>query len=228
MYKTATYKEKLQDVKEWIPYMIDSIKKDLRNDHLKGDMPFVKKYLASKNIHKVTTEELAEAYEKAIRTEENGENLAEFISSRWLLKNSELYHFFEKELSQINPDFSNLDEIAPQQAEKLIESSNREYGPLQTYLFSVLNSVVFPKEIFEKLKGEAKHHQEKQLHDAVQLKDQESFENMRKEFEREMARLEDKYEKKLTGLQKKYLIDVEGLKKQIASLQKKLNQEKGH
>lgn len=222
MYKNATYKQKFVDLKDWIPYMVDSIKKDLRNEHLKGDMPFVKKYLASKNIHKVSTEELSDAYQKAIEAEENGENLAEFISSRWLLKNSELYHFFEKELSQINPDFSSIEEITAQQADKLIEGANKEFGPLHTYLFSVLNSVVFPNESFEKLRGQAKNHQEKKVQETSQLKDQQNVDQMRKEFEREIAKMEDKYEKKLAGLQKKYLIDVEGLKKQISALQRKM------
>ena len=226
MYKNKTYKEKFVDLKEWIPYLVESVKKDLRNEHLKGDMQFVKKYLASKNIHKLTTEELSKAYEKAIQEEEHGEDLAEFITSRWLLKNSELYQFFEKELSQINPDFSSLEEIASQQAEKLIEASNREFGAPHTYLFSVLNSVVFPAESFEKLKHQARNHQEKQIQEAQQTDNQQSVEQIRKEFEREIARLTDKYEKKLAGLQKKYLIDVEGLKKQISALQRKIHQEK--
>ena len=43
-------------------------------------------------------------------------------------------------------------------------------------------------------------------------------------FETEMARVKDKYEKKLNGLQKKYQVDVENLKKQIAQLQRKLQE----
>src|ERR1700726_3667878 len=113
MYKNATYKEKFADLQEWVPFLVESVKKDLRQEHLKKDFAFVKKYLSSKNIHKVTTEELAEAYQKAIQ-EEQGEELAEFITSRWLLKNSEMYEFFEKQLSQIHPDFTNLEEIAPE------------------------------------------------------------------------------------------------------------------
>lgn len=96
MYKNATYKEKFADLQEWIPLLVEAVKKDLRNEHLKKDLNFVKKFLSSKNVHKVTIEELAEAYQKAIQEEEQGEELAEFITSRWLLKNSELYEFFEK------------------------------------------------------------------------------------------------------------------------------------
>jgi hypothetical protein len=228
MYKNATYKEKFADLKEWIPYLVESVKKDLRNEHLKNDMYFVKKFLASKNIHKATTEELAQAYDKAIQEEEHGEDLAEFITTRWLLKNSELYEFFEKQLSQIHPDFASLEEITPPQAQIVIEAANREFGAPQTYLFSVLNSVVFPAESFEKLKAKAKDQQVKQEEESLREEEQLSVEQMRREFERENARLTDKYEKKLAGLHKKYLADTEALKKQLAALQRKIHQEKGH
>lgn len=224
MYKNATYKEKFADLQEWIPLLIDAVKKDLRNEHLKKDFFFVKKFLSSKNIHKISTDELAQAYQKAIQEEEQGEELAEFITSRWLLKNSDLYEFFEQQLSQINPDFTNLEEIAPAQAQALIDASVREFGAPHTYLFSVLNSVVFPKENFQKLKTQAQQHQEKQEEETRQNIDQMNADQMRKSFEREMARMADKYEKKLTGMQKKYVTDIENLKKQLAQLQRKLQE----
>jgi hypothetical protein len=226
MYKNATYKEKFADLQEWIPFLVDSVKKDLRNEHLKKDLYFVKKFLPSKNIHKVTTNELAQAYQKAIQEEEQGEDLAEFITSRWLLKNSELYEFFEQQLSQISSDFTNLEEINLVQAQALIEASIHQFGAPHTYLFSVLNSVVFPQESFQTLKIQAQQHQEKEKEETQQAVEQLTVEQMRKEFEREMMRLTDKYEKKLAGLQKKYISDVEGLKKQVAQLQRKLQQGK--
>jgi hypothetical protein len=226
MYKNSTYKEKFADLHEWIPFLVDAVKKDLRNDHLKKDFYFVKKFLPSKNIHKATTNELAEAYQKAIQEEENGEELAEFITSRWLLKNSELYNFFEQQLSLISPDFTDLEEIDPTQAQNLIEASIREFGAPHTYLFSVLNSVVFPKEKFQNLKIQAQQHQETEIKEARQAEEQLTAEQMRKEFEREVSRLTDKYEKKLSGLQKKYIADIEVLKKQVSQLQRKLQQEK--
>jgi hypothetical protein len=224
MYKNATYKEKFADLKEWIPFLIESVKKDLRNEHLKKDLYFVKKFLSSKNIHKITTEELAEAYQKAILEEEKGEELAEFISSRWLLKNSELYTFFEGHLSGIHPDFTDLEEIDSAQAQALIEASIRQFGAPHTYLFSVLNSVVFPKESFLSLKAQAEQHQRQEEEKIQEVNEQLSADQMRKNFEREITRLTDKYEKKLAGLQKKYIVDVENLKKQMAQLQRKLQE----
>lgn len=224
MYKNATYKEKFADLQEWIPFLVESVKKDLRNEHLKRDLYFVKKFLSSKNIHKLTTEELAEAYRKAIQEEEQGEELAEFITSRWLLKNSELYEFFEQQLSQIDPDFTNLEELNLEQAQALIDASINQFGAPETYLFSVLNSVVFPKESFQSLKTQALQHHEKQEEESLKAAEMLNIDQVRKNFEREMARLTDKYEKKLAGLQKKYVADVENLKKQVAQLQRKLQE----
>lgn len=222
MYKNATYKEKFADLKEWMPIIIDSVKKDLRNDHLKKDLYFVKKFLSSKNIQKVTTEELTQAYQQAIQEEEKGEEIAEFIVSRWLLKNTELYNLFETNLSRISSDFTVLEDLSPSDAQTLAESSTKEFGPIPTYLFAVLNSVVFPKETFDQLKRQAKdalHHQS--THAATE-QEKATLESMQRACEREIARIEDKYEKKLAGMQKKYLLDVEQLKKQMAALQRKL------
>lgn len=224
MYKTASYKEKFVDLQEWFPHVIESVKRDLKNEHLKKDYSFVKKFLSSKNLNKLTTEELVHAYQKAIQEEEKGEELAEFITSRWLLKNSELYHFFEQQLSQIQPDFSALEELTSSQAQRLIDASIQQFGAPHTYLFAVLNSVVFPKESFEALRKQAQQHQQKQQEEDQQTFERQTVENMQKTFELEKARLIDKYEKKLAGMQKKYTTDVEALKKQVVHLQRKLQE----
>lgn len=227
MYKDATYKEKFADLQEWIPLIIDVIKKDLRNEHLKKDLFFVKKFLSSKNIHKTTTEDLVEAYTKAIQEEEQGEGLAEFITSRWLLKNSDLYEFFEEHLTQIDPDFSTLVELAPEQARRLIDASNKQFGAPHTYLFSVLNSVVLPEESFHELRKEAQEHQRNLEEEKAKEELKLSEELKNRNDERVIARLTDKYEKKLAGLQKKYIADVDKLKKEVAQLQRKLQESKG-
>ncbi len=224
MYKNASYKEKFSDLQEWIPPMIESVKKDLKNEHLKKDYAFVKKFLNSKNLNKLTTEDLVQAYQRAIQEEEKGEEIAEFITSRWLLKNSEIYHFFEQQLSQIQPDFTALNELTFPQAQILIEASIQQFGAPHTYLFAVLNSVVLPRESFEALKESAKQHHRKHQEEAALALERQTVENMQKGFEQEKGRLIDRYEKKLAGIQKKYTTDVEALKKQIAYLQRKLQE----
>lgn len=224
MYKDASYKEKYADLQEWLPFIIEGIKKDLKNEHLKKDFYFAKKYFSSKNLSKLTTDDLVHAYQNAIKTEENGEALAEFITSRWLMQNADLYDFFETSLSQISPDFTSLEEIDLQRAQTIINDASREFGTVSTYIFSVLNSVVFPAEVFKKLAKQAKQEAETAQEEVVQLSEKMSIENMQKAFEREVARLTDKYEKKLSGLQKKYHTDIEVLKKKVAQLQRKLQE----
>lgn len=222
MYKDATYKQKFEDLQEWLPVIIETVKKDLKNDHLKKDLIFVKKFLDSKNIQKVTTEELTAAYLKAVKEEEKGEEIAEFIVSRWLMKNSELYTLFENQLSRITTDFTALQELSVEQANELAKKSSQEFGVVPTYLFAVLNSVVFPKETFEQLKKQAKTSHEELIESFISEQEKQNVQLVVKAYDREMARLSDKYEKKLAGMQKKYQIDVDQLKKQLALLQRKL------
>lgn len=224
MYRNATFKEKFADLQEWVPYLVGSVKKDLKNDHLKKDLFFVKKYLPSNNLNKISTEELAEAYKKAIQEEEQGEGIAEFIASRWIIKNSDLLHFFEQELSRINPEYSEIETITDAQAEVIIETSIKEYGISETYLFSVLNSVFFSDEHFKSLRLRALNEQERLKEESFQKIEKEASEKSEANFNQEIARLRDKYEKKIAGLQKKYTIDTDALKKQIAQLQRKLQE----
>lgn len=221
MLKTATYKEKFTLLKAWMPHIIEQVKKDLKNDHLRQDIPFCKKYLAGKNSNKITVEELATAYSQAINESENGEALGEFISNRWLLKNSELYDYFETELKKVNPDFTAIEEIEQKKAQEIVQGAVSLYGAPRAYLFSVLNSVVFPQVVYDGLAKKAQNEklekEEEQKHSA----ENKSLEDLKRHYEQTLSRLEDKYEKKLSALQKKYVVDTDVLKKQIASLQRK-------
>ncbi|MCE2983483.1 MAG: hypothetical protein LW832_07950 [Parachlamydia sp.] len=226
MYKDATYKEKFTLLNDWLGIIVDSIKKDLKNEHLKKDFNFAKRFLNSKNINKITNEELTEAYQRAIAEEERGEELAEFMTARWLLKNTEIYDFFETQLSLINPDFSDLEQLTIEQATPLMESSVQHFGAPQTYIFSVLNSVVFPKEVYQRLAGQAKDQNLQHQEEAQRKEEKQTFESLKQSHERDVARLTDKYEKKLSGLQKKYQTDTDTLKKQVSQLQRKLHEVK--
>lgn len=222
MLKESTYKDKFAMLQNWMPVIADAIKKDLKNDHLKKDPGFSRLYFPGKNPAKLTSEELAEAYTRAIATEEGAEELAEFISNRWLLKHSDLYYFFEQELGKINPNFNEIKEIDKATATKIMEASVQQFGAVSTYLFCVLNSVVFPEEIYKKLSQDAVKRAEEEKVEAKASEEDASVEAMQRNHEQQIARLTDKYEKKILGLQKKYTIDVEALKKQIANLQRKL------
>jgi hypothetical protein len=223
MLKDATYKEKCLMLKSWMPQILETVKKDLKNEHLKNDFKFIKKYFAGKNINKLTTQDYVDAYLSALEQEENGEEIAEFVTNRWLTKNTELYDYFEKSLSQISQDFTQLTEIDPKKSQEIVDGAVQQYGAPRTYLFSVMNSVVFPKEVYEKLDHRAKEVQKKsEQEETAQLKHL-SHENMKQHYEEQILRLTDKYEKKLSGFERKYFQDMEALKKQIVALQKRIN-----
>lgn len=223
MLKDATYKEKYSMLKFWMPQVIENVKKDLKNEHLKNDFKFAKKHLTGKNINKLTTEDFINVYMTALEQEENAEEIGEFITNRWLLKNSELYDYFERALSQITADFTQLTEIEPNRAQGIVDGAVAQFGAPRTYIFSVMNSVVFPKDVYEKLDRLAREDQKKFENAKVMAQEQLAHETLKDHYEQKIARLVDKYEKKLQGLQKKYLQDTESLRKQLAVLQKKLN-----
>ena len=222
MLKDATYKDKCNLLNSWMPIIIDTVKKDLKNEHLKNDPKFVKKYLTGKNLNKLTTEDIVTAYSTALEQDEKAEEMAEFITNRWLFKNSELYDYFEKALSKISPHFTELTEIDLDKSQKMIEESITHFGASRTYLFSVMNSVVFPKEIFEKLNKLAHEEQKHLEHKEAIQKKQMLSESLKEHYEEQIARMTDKYEKKLSAMERKYFQDTESLKKQIVVLQKKI------
>lgn len=223
MLKETSYSEKFQTLKKWMPNIMESIKKDVKNEHLKKDWQFAKKYFTGVNLNKVTKEELSSGYLAAIEQEEKREEIAEFISNCWLLKNGDVYHYFEEELKRINPNFNEIESINADQSEKILKGSIEQFGAYKSYLFSVLNSVAFSQQHLENLKQLAENENVKEEQETLQNRENKSVEEMKKAYELIISRMSDKYEKKLSGLQKKYLQDTEAFKKQIATLQSKLS-----
>jgi hypothetical protein len=223
MYRDTTYKEKFAILKDWAPSILDEVKKDLRNDHIRQDYVFAKKYMKGKNPSKITLEDMVEGYLAAIAEEEKGEEIAEFIANRWMLQSGDLYGFFEKELQRINPEFTEIKEIPEAEAKDIINRSVAQFGAPNTYLFAVINSVAFSKDHFDKLKTKATEQRAHEKEEGAKLKEAKDFESLKREFELKLSRQEEKYEKKLEGLQKKYVVDTEALKKQVSALQKKLH-----
>lgn len=223
MYKDTSYKEKFVVLQDWIPYFVDDIKKDLKAEHLANDRAFVKKYFQGKVIAKLKSEEMVPAYQEELKNGENAEQLCEFVSNRWLIKHSEIYDFFEQKLSQIDPNFTELEELAESDSKKLLEESSQQFGASPAYLFSVINSVVFPKKVYEEFAKRAARERETRKEEEAKAAENASWEARLQAAEENAARIKDRYEKKFSGLQKKYHQDVESLKKQVAILQRKVN-----
>lgn len=215
-------KEKFSTVRQWLADIVHPIKKDLRQDHLIQDRGFAHKYFRGKTINKITTEEFAEAYSKAIEEEEKGEEIADFIFHRWLMKNTDIYYFFDRELSKIAEDYTTLKSIDHKVGQEIKNKAVSEFGPEKAYLFSFLNGVVFDQKIFDELAHEAEQTRKKTKQQAEGLKEQQDLDARLRNHEAEMARLKNRYEDRIAGLEKKYERDVSALKKQLAQLQRHL------
>lgn len=220
MLKETGYQEKFEMLKPWLLGIIGLIKKDLKNEHLRIDRAFCKKFFLGKSPQLLSAEEMRDAYETDIASGNIG--LAEFITSRWLLKNTDIYGFFEEKLRVIHPQFEEMNELPQAVGESLMEESVRDYGALKTYIFSVFNSVVFSEEVYRKLRALAEVDGEKREEEKRNFEALESIETLQKRHIREISSMQDRYEKKLSGMEKKYVRDMDAMKKQLSQLQKKL------
>jgi len=221
MLKEASYREKFKTLQPWMPTILQTIKKDLKGDHLKMDRLFYKKYFAGKQLNKLTTDELATAYFQEIS--EGKEDLGEFVSNRWLLKNTDVYDHFASYLEKINPQFDQITEIDVSFAEEMITKATTQFGAVRAYLFAVFNSVSFSTEQMQKLANDAETEVVTAQQEAEEEETERTLDSLTKKYEREISRLTNKYEKKLIGMEKKYHRDTEALKKQIGTLQKKMD-----
>ena len=222
MIKNSSYQEKFQWIQPWLISIIDIVKKDLKNEHLRIDKAFCKKYFLAKSPNQLQAEEMAIAYEKDIA--EGNVGLGEFIASRWLLKNTDVYGFFEEELKHVLHEFDQITELTQEHSMRLIQKATAQFGAVKTYIFSVFNEVVFTQEAFATLKTTAEKESHTRKLETAEKDVALNLDHLKKKHAREIAAITDRFEKKLSGLQKKYLNDIEILKKQIALLQRKLSE----
>lgn len=215
--KDITYKEKIQSLQPVLNDILIEIRRELKNEHLRKDLAFNQKYFSKKALDKITVDDLAEGYKRAL--EEGNEEAGEWIASRWMLKHPEVYQFFAERLSVINPNFDEIEKIPDSEAKKIMAEAIEEFGLKVTYIFSVLNSVVFPDFIYEELKNSLLT-ATPQI--SIEVDEKVTLEDLKKKYDEALVKLTEKYEKKLSSLEKKYIQDTEGFKKQIAALQRRL------
>lgn len=153
MLKETGYKEKFEILRPWLLDVFQQVKKDLRNEHLRIDKGFCRRYFKGKSRTLVQAEEMVDAYCKDIA--EGNEGLAEFIATRYLTKNNDVYTFFESKLKSLTADFDTLDILPEPFAHTLKKEAVAQFGAVRTYLFSVFNSVVFPSTLYQTLREEA-------------------------------------------------------------------------
>jgi hypothetical protein len=219
MIKEDPFKIKFGKLQPWIYPIFQAIKKELRNDHLVKSPAFVQKHFPKRAIDKLTLEEFANAYMREVM--EGDESLGEKIAARWVLKHAELYHFFLTQLSKINPKYDDIEHLPEEAGNFLFDTALSQFGATATYIFCILNAVVFTEEQLSRLKELALAEKEdKKIQEEKRSFD--SVEAVKAHYEKEMLKMLEKYEKRMQGIERKYIQDVDGLKKQIAQLHKKL------
>ena len=99
MLKESTGQQRFEMIQEFLPFIIQIIRKDLRQDHLKRDKDFLKTYFGGKNPNKLSVDDLVTGYTPLLK--EGNDELWEFFSDRWLRKHTEMYYFFEEKLKEL-------------------------------------------------------------------------------------------------------------------------------
>lgn len=204
-------------LQNWTFEIFNAIKKELKSDHLGSDPGFYRTHFGSRPQSRLTIEEIFAAYEKELMR--GNADLAEWVVNRWVFKHGDLYQHFADRLSQLNPDFGQIQTLSEAESEQILAGAVESFGAIPTFLFVLLNGVVFPHTVRERLRREAEKEREKREKEQEEEAGRESLEKVIASQKREIARLQEK----IAGVQKKYDRDIEGLKKQIANLQKKLH-----
>ena len=213
-------KNQFETIQPWIPMVLAAIKKDIKTDHLPGSPAFVRAHFGNRPLNRVSADEIYAAYEKDLLA--GDADLAEWVVNHWVFKHGDVYSHFAEHLSQVDEEFSNIESLTEEQSEKILIGAVDAFGALPTYIFSVLNGVVFPEAVFKRLRNLAEKEEASKEAEEKVAQEQLSLAQLTERYTRDIARLNEKYESKVSGVLKKYTIEVEALKKQIRSLQKQL------
>ncbi len=202
-------------LKNWMHVILDAIKKELKSEHLGSDPEFYRVHFGNRPQNRLTSDEIFTAYESELL--KGNQELAEWVVNRWVFKNGDLYQVFADRLSEINPEFDKIESITEEQSQRVLEGVVEKFGAIPTFLFVLLNGVVFPESVREKLLKQAEEEKTVKEKQAIEDEGRQNLEKLLAAKEREIARLQEK----VTGVQRKYDRDVDALKKQIKVLQKR-------
>jgi hypothetical protein len=201
----------------WFFDIINAVKRDCKNEHLRLNPGFVREHFSGMPLHRITLDEMRAVYLRLILG--GNDQLAEFISNRWLFRNMELYNFFEKALSEVLPDFEKISELTQEQAEKLIREASEKFSCEDVFCFVVLNDVVIPQDVFNRLQRQAVE---------ALAKRQKEAENQggspEEKWRQEVERLKERQEKKIQEMTKRHQQEVVRLNSEIAKLKEIVTQ----
>lgn len=215
-------KNQFETIQPWLSLVLGAIKREIRTEHLANSSVFAKNHFGNRPLNRLTAEEIFQAYEKELLKGED-EELKEWVVNRWVFKHGDLYQHFADRLEAIDANYDSLESLTEEQSEQVLLGAKERFGALSTYLFSVLNRVVFPQSIFDQLRSVAQQEQTLEKEQQEKAQELQTIEQLKSRYEKETARLQEKMDSKIAGIMKKYSTDIEALKKQIRALQHQLN-----
>ncbi len=207
-------------LQSWLPEITAAIRKDIKVDYLPGSPEFHRKHFGNRPLSRISFEEIQEAFSKELLA--GNEEMAEWVVNRWVFQHGDVYTHFAERMVSINPNFDQIKEFTVAESDQILQGAVESFGAKAVYLFSVLNQVVFPAAVVERLRAAAE--KEKASAHATETSTQQTTDlsKLIERHNREMTRLSEKFEQKVSGVLKKYTTDVEALKSQIRALQKQL------
>ena len=214
-------KNQFETLSPWLPQILQTLKREIKAEHLSKNPSFYRTYFGTRPQNRLTSEEISLAYEKELL--QGNEELTEWVINRWVFNHGEIYRYFAEQLSQIHTDFDEIKNLNEGQSEAILSGALTSFGALPTYLFSVLNRVVFPEAVLQRLREKAEQEEKVQKTEAAALGEKQALDQVIAHHEREMSRLQEKCEQKIAGAMKKYTTDIHALKQQIRALQQRLN-----
>lgn len=213
-------KNQFETLQPWLAEILYTLKREIKTEHLSKGPSFYKNYFGNRPLNRLTTEEIVAAYAKELV--QGNEDLGEWIVNRWVFSHGEIYNHFVERLEKIDAQFNEIQALDESQSNQVLEGAIESFGALPTYLFSVLNGVVFPESVFQRLRLAAEKEDRAVKEEQATAASQESLEQMKARYERDIGRLKEKCEDKIAGVMKKYTTEIEALKKQIRALQQRL------
>lgn len=196
----------------WFSDILGAVKRDCKSEHLRLDPIFVRQHFGGVPLHRITFEEMRAVYLQQILA--GHDQLAEFITNRWLFRHMELYRFFEESLQKIAVDFEKITELSPEQSEALLSDGCEKFGAEKVFCFAVLNDVALANDSFERLQRQSLEKLALRQEENGELTEQGTAEMLRQE----MGRLKERQERKIQELTKKHQQEIKRLQAEILAL----------
>lgn len=218
LHAKSSYADKFSAVAPWFDDILRCIRKEIRQEHLKIDPKFVRLYFAGRPLNQITQDEIKLVYADHIL--KGNEQLADFVTNRWLFKHLELYRFFEQQLETISSDFDKIELIEDEKASPIVEKAVEQFGAENVFIFVTLNSVALSEKLWNSLNDRAiALLSKRQKEEAAEL--QSTSENS---LQQSLDRIKLRYEERLEQQKKRYEVEIRALRQEIEKLQKKVKQ----